>query len=67
MHEMNEYGAETVSDHKGRFGLFGVLPLPDIDASLPEMEYVLVQSGVLLLTSARHAGQHRKKYDDRPQ
>ena len=52
--DMNEYGAGMVSDHKGRFGLFAVLPLPDIDASLREIEYVfdtLKADGVGVLTS----------------
>ena len=52
--EMNEFGARMVSDHKGRFGLFALLPLPTIDDSLREIEYAfgtLKAEGVGLVTS----------------
>ena len=52
--EMNEYAARLSSDHKGRFGSFITLPLPDIDASLKEIAYgfdTLHCDGVGLLTS----------------
>jgi predicted TIM-barrel fold metal-dependent hydrolase len=39
--EANEYAAKVASDHKGRFGRFARLPLPDVDATLKEIEYAL--------------------------
>ena len=52
--EMNEYGAKMASDHKGRFGLFALLPMPSVDDCLKEIEYALdtlQADGVGLLTS----------------
>ncbi len=50
----NEISARLISDHAPRFGAFAVLPLPDIEASLLELEYALDTlrlDGVTLLSS----------------
>ncbi len=51
---VNDYAAGLAAKHKGRFGCFTALPLPDIEGSLREMEYGLDQQkseGIGLLTS----------------
>ena len=37
----NDFGALLGHDHKGRFGLFGSLPLPDVEGCLAEIDYGL--------------------------
>jgi predicted TIM-barrel fold metal-dependent hydrolase len=52
--ESNEYTKKLMSDHPGRFGLFAMLPLPHIDASLNEIAYsfdTLKADGVGMMTS----------------
>lgn len=52
--QVNEYTADLVRQHPTRFGGFAVLPLPDVAASLVELDYALGTlglDGVGLLTS----------------
>ena len=52
--QCNDYLAQLAADYPGKFGGFAFLPLPDIDASLREIERVLdvlKLDGITLLTS----------------
>jgi len=56
---VNEAGADAVAAHPSRFGLFASLPLPDVDATLTEIEYAfdaLNADGVAVMTN--YAGHH---------
>jgi 6-methylsalicylate decarboxylase len=53
---VNEFAADLVRDRPGRIGGFVVLPLPDVDGALRELEYgldTLMLDGVLLFSNAR--------------
>lgn len=52
--EMNDTCADLIDEYPGRFGAFGTLPLPDVDAAVKELSYAidsLKLDGVILLSN----------------
>jgi hypothetical protein len=52
--ECNEYSAKLAADSRGRFGMFAVMPMPYVDATLQEIAHALdtlKADGIGLLTS----------------
>ncbi|HKU98770.1 MAG TPA: amidohydrolase family protein [Vineibacter sp.] len=50
----NEYATKLAQDHPGRFGVFALLPMPHVEATLKEIEYAfdtLKVDGVAFMTS----------------
>ena len=52
--ECNDFAADVIQAHPTRFGLFAAMPLPDVDATLKEIEYAYDQikaDGIGFMTS----------------
>ena len=52
----NEFSADLIRDHPGRFAGFACVPLPDVDGALAELAYALDTldlDGVVLFSNAR--------------
>jgi predicted TIM-barrel fold metal-dependent hydrolase len=60
--DCNEYGVSLMQKYRGRFGLFAILPLPDVDGALKEIEYAfetLKADGVTFMSSYPYPGKYQ--------
>jgi 6-methylsalicylate decarboxylase len=63
---VNEFAARNAQVHRGRFGAFASLPLPNVDAALEEISYaldVLKVDGFVMLTNVGGAYLGDAKFD----
>jgi 6-methylsalicylate decarboxylase len=54
--ECNDFGAKVIADHPGRFGMFAIMPMPDVDGTLKEIAYALdtlKADGVCMMTDVQ--------------
>lgn len=64
--QINERNAKLVAQHPARFGGFAILPLPNVDAALKELEYALDTlrlDGVVLFTNINDIYLGDKRFD----
>ena len=60
--DCNDYGAKWMQQCRGRCGLFAILPLPDVDGALKEIEYAfdtLKADGVCFMISYPGFGKYQ--------
>jgi 6-methylsalicylate decarboxylase len=55
--QVNEDGKRLAEAHPGRFGLFGSLPVPDVDGALDELAFCYDELGVDGIVMLTHAGE----------
>jgi len=65
--QCNDFSAQLVSDHPDRFGALAVLPLPDVDGALTELEYALDTlklDGVVMLSNVEGVYPGDRSYNE---